>query len=178
MATRRRWLQFSLRGFIVVLTIGCVWLGWKIEKAHKRGQAIDALVSAGGIVYCYRHYQTPGMPNSAGRFRNLQLARPWADFRGYRVRVTLGVGTQLNDAVGDLLGRIDGIHQIVVSNRTCRDSDLRHLYRLDDGCEIILQSPLLTQAGIRELQRRLPKSEVVYWINNDTASPAAKRILK
>lgn len=30
MALSRRWFQFSLRGFLVVLTIGCLWLGWLI----------------------------------------------------------------------------------------------------------------------------------------------------
>lgn len=47
---RRRWLQFSLRGFLVVLTIGCVWLGWKGERAHKRGEGIDAISDSLGIV--------------------------------------------------------------------------------------------------------------------------------
>lgn len=49
MATRRRkWFQFSLRGLIVALTIGCVWLGWQVEGARRQRKAIAAIELLGG----------------------------------------------------------------------------------------------------------------------------------
>jgi len=49
-APRRRWLQFSLRGFLVVLSIGCLWLGWKVDRAHKQRDAVETIEAIGGIV--------------------------------------------------------------------------------------------------------------------------------
>ena len=48
--SRRRWLQFSLRGFLVVLTIGCVWLGWQTERAREQANAVKAIEALGGVV--------------------------------------------------------------------------------------------------------------------------------
>ena len=49
--SRRRWFQFSLRGFLVVLTIGCLWLGWKVERAQSQREAVAKIESVGAIVY-------------------------------------------------------------------------------------------------------------------------------
>jgi hypothetical protein len=50
MATRRRWLQFSLRTAFVLLTVGCVWLGWKADQAHKQADAVRTIEALGGVV--------------------------------------------------------------------------------------------------------------------------------
>jgi hypothetical protein len=50
-ASRRRWLQFSLRGFIVILTIGCVLLGRKAERARTQQDAIKRIEAIGGFVH-------------------------------------------------------------------------------------------------------------------------------
>ena len=51
MKARRRWLQFSLRGFLAVLTIGCLWLGWKVERAREKREAVKAIEAMGGAVH-------------------------------------------------------------------------------------------------------------------------------
>ena len=48
---RRRWLQFSLRGFLVVLTIGCIWLGILAERARQQREAVKAIEALGGQVF-------------------------------------------------------------------------------------------------------------------------------
>lgn len=60
MATRRRWLQFSLRGFLVVLTIGCLWLGWRVERAIKQAEAVKAIDAMGGVVLYDWHTSQKG----------------------------------------------------------------------------------------------------------------------
>ena len=50
MATRRRWLQFSLRTAFVLLTIGCLWLGWKVNRAGEQREAVEAIEALGGAV--------------------------------------------------------------------------------------------------------------------------------
>jgi hypothetical protein len=34
---RRRWLRFSLRGLLVVVTLAAIWLGWNVYVVNQRG---------------------------------------------------------------------------------------------------------------------------------------------
>lgn len=45
---RRRWFQFSLRGFLIVVAIGCVLLVWQVEPALRRREAVQAIRAKGG----------------------------------------------------------------------------------------------------------------------------------
>src|SRR5262249_51539192 len=46
----RRWLRYSLRTLLVLVTVFCVWLGWQANIVQKRKAAIAELEGAGGIV--------------------------------------------------------------------------------------------------------------------------------
>ena len=48
--SRRRWLQFSLRGFLVVLTAFAVWLGVIVKRARVQREAVKAIEAKGGFV--------------------------------------------------------------------------------------------------------------------------------
>ena len=48
--SRRRWLQFSLRGFLVVLTAFAVWLGFKVERVRNQREAVKAIEALGQSV--------------------------------------------------------------------------------------------------------------------------------
>jgi hypothetical protein len=48
--SRRRWFQFSLRGFLVVLTALAVWLGVIVNRAREQREAVKAIEAMGGIV--------------------------------------------------------------------------------------------------------------------------------
>ncbi len=53
---RRRILRISLRAFLMLLTVGCVWLGWKVNKAQKQRAAVAWVEEMGGIVvYDYQY---------------------------------------------------------------------------------------------------------------------------
>lgn len=52
MADHRKLLQFSLRTALVLLTISCVWLGWKVERAREQREAVNAIEMLGGVVQC------------------------------------------------------------------------------------------------------------------------------
>src|SRR5262245_33675445 len=36
----RRWLRFSLRTLLVLVTVFCVWLGWQVSIVHERKAAL------------------------------------------------------------------------------------------------------------------------------------------
>jgi hypothetical protein len=50
MATRRRWFQYSLRSFLVVLTALAVWLGVVVRRATEQREAVKAIEAIGGVV--------------------------------------------------------------------------------------------------------------------------------
>lgn len=50
MAGRRRWLQFSLRGFLVLLTALAVCLGIVLGRIRERREAVKAIEALGGQV--------------------------------------------------------------------------------------------------------------------------------
>jgi hypothetical protein len=39
---RRRWLRFSLRGLLVVVTLAAIWLGWNVYVVNQRKAALAA----------------------------------------------------------------------------------------------------------------------------------------
>lgn len=80
-AARRRRLQFSLRGFLIAVTVGCIWLGWNVKRARHRGWAIDAISATGSMVlhdYC---------DDFLNALQNRLPLHFWPDIRGIPVHV-------------------------------------------------------------------------------------------
>ncbi len=48
----RRWLRFSLRSFLIVLTIGGLWLGWFVNRVHQQCRAVEMV--NGSVTYAYQ----------------------------------------------------------------------------------------------------------------------------
>ncbi len=46
---RRRWWQYSLRTFFVLLTVFCVWFGWQVRRAAQQRHAVEAI--HGSVIY-------------------------------------------------------------------------------------------------------------------------------
>ena len=152
MAIRRRWFQFSLRGFLVVLTIGCVWLGWKVEKARKRGRAIDAIVAMGATAY----YVSPA--DSTIAINTDHASHWWADLKLTPVNIEL-----------DHLGVSKAAYALVVDAKPIRRLDIFHhiqdlqvleqLNGLNDGCDIVIHFVISDKNG-ENVQRLLPRANV------------------
>jgi hypothetical protein len=63
--------RFSLRGMFILVTILCVSLGWRLQRAREQREAVEAIRKAGGWVYYdYQHYDP-----KTGKFDN--QAAPW-----------------------------------------------------------------------------------------------------
>ena len=49
---KRRWLQFSLRTFLVLVTVFAVWFGWLTHKAREQRKAVAWVEKmGGGVIY-------------------------------------------------------------------------------------------------------------------------------
>lgn len=47
---KRRSLRFSLRTFVIVLTILCVWIGWYLLRVEQQREAVKWVLENGGTV--------------------------------------------------------------------------------------------------------------------------------
>ena len=47
---KRHFLRFSIRTVLISLTICCVWLGWKVERARKQREVVAWVQGVGGTV--------------------------------------------------------------------------------------------------------------------------------
>lgn len=59
---RRRWLQFSLRGFFLVTTVFAIWLGAIAEQAMRQNDAVSLLESYGATINYEHEWQGPSKP--------------------------------------------------------------------------------------------------------------------
>ena len=70
-ATRRPLrLRYSMRTFLVVVTLGCCWLGYHIHSARRQQGAVEAIRQSGGKVYYAYQVTSGGSPG--------QGAQSWA----------------------------------------------------------------------------------------------------
>ena len=74
-AKRRRWFRFSLRMLFVVMTVLCVWLGFKVNAARRQKEAAALFLKAGGeVLYDYQIALNP--PGTAALFKVLPNSSP------------------------------------------------------------------------------------------------------
>ena len=59
---KRRWLKLSLRTFLVLLTVGCIWLGWTVNRARQQRAAKEWVTGLGGKVYYDVEFRDNGRP--------------------------------------------------------------------------------------------------------------------
>jgi len=48
---KRRWLRFSLRTFLLLLTVLCIWLCWNLYRVERQREAVKWVRENGGTVY-------------------------------------------------------------------------------------------------------------------------------
>ena len=57
---RRRWLQYSLRAFFVLVTVFSVWLGVVVHRANEQKKAVEWVREIGGSVWYDYQYDADG----------------------------------------------------------------------------------------------------------------------
>src|SRR5215471_19817094 len=57
---RPRWLRYSLRTLLLLMTILCIWLGLQVNAARRQREAVAAILKAGGdIAFDYQLIRQP-----------------------------------------------------------------------------------------------------------------------
>jgi hypothetical protein len=158
----RRWLQFSLRGFLIVVTVFAVWLGWNVERARRRGRTIDAIVQGGGTVF----YDEEGDDNDVflhNLFDGEYTAHFWADLRRVPVDVSLDPDTRLDLSISQLLTEILPLSGLDF-HYPVDENAWRYLRNLNDGCSIVVfDAHEAPPDELVRLEQAVPNLEVM-WI--------------
>ena len=181
-ASRRRWLRISVRALLLlVLLIGC-WLGWMVRAARIQREAVATIQRAGGSVLYDWEWEN-GYPKNDGPWApNWLVDRLGIDYFGSVVHVefnvfgTYGMTTSENagfdatrlrsyrqrfDAALAHVGRLRRLQELELSTSEVTDAGLKHLMGLTSLKKLDLENTNVTDAGVQELQKALPKLEIL-----------------
>ena len=150
--TKRRFLQFSLRAVLVLITIFAMWLGYVCKLARDQKTAVDRVYELRGWVY-YEHEYHKG--------RHVKGAKPpgptWLrkiignEFFQDVTRVGLSK-TDVTDADLRLVGRLTSLHSLDLSETVISDAGLVHIADLRELSELSLANTKVTGSGLQYLQ--------------------------
>jgi hypothetical protein len=147
---KRRILRFSIRTLLIVLTIFCVALGWKVERARKQREAVAWVHEMGGSVkYDYEYVDGAYSPKAkppGPQWLRKQLGRHFFDDVVEAVVLVVGDVTPLSGLTRlerlDVYGSVTDVTPL---------AELTRLQELDlNGTELCDVTPL---SGLTRLQR-------------------------
>jgi hypothetical protein len=116
---KRRWFRFSLRMLLVVVTVLCVWLGFKVNAARRQKEAVELILKAGGTITY--DYQWVSSPNGQKVF-DAKALPPGPNW--------------LHELIGDEFFR--NAASVFLQDGVIDESDFSHLSGLDTLTEILL----------------------------------------
>ena len=133
---RRRWLRFSLRSLLILITVLSIWLGVKVNQARRQKDAVAALRGLGATVY-YEHQR------HAGRFNTFDAEK------------VLDVPGWLRELAGDDFFQSVVCVQFSRSARPVTNDDLAHLAALPrlESLNFLDVAGAVTDAGLANLPR-------------------------
>jgi len=156
---KRRWLRFSLRSFVIVLTIMCVWIGWYVYRVQQQREAVRWVEENGGKVY-YDH-EASIFPSTYGfLFHDSQppVTPKWllnvldVNYFSSVVHVHIGDGSQITDLTP--LADLTSLEWLRLSDTQVSDlkplAGLKNLQALD--LERTQASDLTPLAGLKNLE--------------------------
>ncbi|MFZ5831465.1 MAG: hypothetical protein ACOY3P_15380 [Planctomycetota bacterium] len=159
---RRRWLQYSLRTLLIVMTLLAVWLAFYTSRARRQARAAKALEEAGAEVLYFNRFQHSA---NAARFTK-PVAPDWlrdllsVDFVD-SVRTVVLTGNHPNvprsEPVSDAhlahLKDLPEVEALILVSRSgsVTNAGLAHVAKLSQLKELMLANPSITDEGIGQL---------------------------
>jgi hypothetical protein len=145
--TRRKWPRISLRMFLLVVSVFCVWMGVRTNRARHQRELVGRILELGGTIGYGCQLPLADMPRLVGSLTRLQ-------------KVSMA-NTNVIDSALDFLTRTTQLRELNLSNTEITNASiplLTRLYRL----EILnVAGTQITPDAIAELQRAMPDCKVV-----------------
>jgi hypothetical protein len=163
---KRRWLQYSTRALLVVVTVLGVTLGIIHRRAERQRQAVAAIEAIGGRVHyearvgwleqtCPKDWacnvSIVYLEHTQVRDAELSILDGFPELRCLWLR-----GTHVSDAGVAHLGKLTGLEALGLQYTDLTDAGLIHLQGLTNLRVLYVMDTRVTDAGVSELQEALP----------------------
>ena len=159
---QRRWYQFSLRTFLVLVllvSIGLSWLAVKREKANRQREAVKAILDLGGTVsydYEWDEFAGKNETSASAWLRSLFGDDLFHDVETVQLRWVQSKGAVVNQVDGETrlagLGEFDGLKQLDLYFSEITDRELSHIKKLTKLEDLSLVGNPVTDAGLQHLK--------------------------
>lgn len=164
---RRRWLSFSLRGVLLLLTALCIWLAIIATRARNQARSVAAVAARGGQL---RFDYEPADRKASDRPRPPQWLRQAVGEEYFRQvqSVTYNVnggigGLQVTDDELAVFDALPDLTTLELSNNPgITDAGLKHLAAMAELRTLYLYNTSVAGPGIKLLPRRLEYLELSY----------------
>lgn len=151
---RRRWFQFSLRSFLIVITIGCVLLVWQIMPELRQREAVKAIKAKGGeFIYVVDKDDAPY------NYRDQWVAFDIEEPKGPPIGLSLPETTLSRDELR-MIARLESLQFLDISDARFSDDELGELRRLTNLRDLTLPVNGVSMKAIKELKGCLPNCEI------------------
>jgi hypothetical protein len=168
----RRWLRFSLRTLLVLVTLACIWLGMVVNRAEQQRRTVAAFRALGNRVEYDTPYTNPRGEPSNWRWLRSWLGNDYFDSAYYvglshgvddellhRVRCLRGVrrldvmGPKVTDEGMAAISRVSTLETLAVHAQEVTDEGVRHLSRMRKLRGLFLWAPKVTDRGAKSLAK-------------------------
>jgi hypothetical protein len=162
---RRRWFRFSLRTFLVFVTLFCVWAAWWTHAARQQKQAVEAVREYGGWVYY--DYEFDDDPQRPQRVTNESPWPSWlvdtfgVDMLHNIVEVNLVYGDdngkreETKNTSDEIIGHLEGfpnLRRLFLHSTQVTDATMPHIAKLRKlECLLIWKAEMVSDAGFSHL---------------------------
>lgn len=154
---RRRWMRFSLRTFLLVLTALSIWLGVKVNQARRQKEAVAALKALGTRFY-YAHQKDEAYPHGINPGHELVVPGWLDELAGYdffRTVISVQVSSPVSDEDLSHLAGLPHIERLYVTGfgKNVSDWELDQLRRPDRLIAPGTRGNNVSDAGLAHLRR-------------------------
>ena len=173
--SRRRWLQISLRTFLIVITLvgfGGAWVGMQLQQKRRHERAVNEIVKLGGRASFYG-WEIPAWKEwlfGSYAVKPVSMDLPVTDAIDSILSQTQGMNfiflylssTNVTDAGLAHLKGMSHLRRLTLANTRITDAGLAHLKGLTSLERLDLRNTQVTQAGVDRLQRAIPDCVIYY----------------
>jgi hypothetical protein len=154
MMAGRKWFQFSLRSFLLVVTAACLWLGRYVRPVDEN-EAVAAIEEMGGLVRW--DLGENGHPAGVLFITHLIVGGAGAaDIPKVRKKATL------TDKGLKYVACLPTVRHLILESVPITDTGLQRIHGLRNLRMVGLIGTDVTAAGIAELRQALPACEIHY----------------
>ena len=190
---KRRWFQFRLRTLLVailVLSVPLSWFAWRMEKARRQREVVEAISRLGGNVEFDLDMETPyWLLRLLGQESVLKPVT--VSFKGTLIgdselahlealtdlEILFLDRTQITDDGLACLPQLPKLHGLHLADTHVTDSGLKHLHRFADLLQLSLDGCRVSDTGLEHL-RGLANLELLNLTYTDVTPEGVKKLQK